>query len=92
MISKDGAKTSRCQRLAPVRALRHEEQSGARRLGSLGEQICLDQTRDLDIKGNATFLGAFAHHPHPAGADVDVSDIEGEQLPGPQPGQQHQTS
>ena len=43
-----------------------------------GEQICLDQTRDLDIEGNAAFLGAFAHYSNPAGTDIDVGDIEGE--------------
>lgn len=66
------------QRFSSVRAFRDEEQSCARRFGSLGEQIRLDQTGDFDIEWDSAFLAALAHHPNPAGADVDVGSVQGQ--------------
>lgn len=62
VLSDDGANSGQGQRFSSVRAFRDEEESCARRVRPLGDQIRLDQAGEFDVERDSAFLGAFAYH------------------------------
>ena len=65
LMSSDPVMPERCQRLSTMRTLGHQEQCGARRFWSLGQQVRLYQPWDVDIQRHPAFLVAVAHDPDP---------------------------
>ena len=90
VIAKDAAQPRRGEGLAPMRALRHDEQRLRSRLGALGEEIGLDEAGDLRIEWDGAFLVALADDAHPATPDVHVGHLEAEHLGRAQAGEQHE--
>src|ERR1035441_7329982 len=90
VIAKDAAQPRRGEGLAPMWALRHDEQRLRSRLGALGGEIGLDEAGDLRIEWDGAFLVALADDAHPATPDVHVGHLEAENLGRAQAGEQHE--
>src|ERR1019366_3778714 len=74
VAAEDGAQPGCRERLAPVRALRHDEQRPAGGAGPPGEQAGLDQGGDVRAGRDPALPAALAHHLDPAAGDVHVGD------------------
>ena len=77
VVAEDRAQPGRRQRLTPVRSLGHQEQPTTGRFGSLGQQIHLDDRRDVGIERDAAFPLPLAEHAEPAATDVDIGRRRG---------------
>lgn len=90
VIAEHCAQPGGSQRLAPVRALGDDEQRGAVGLWPFGEQVGLDHAGDVVIDRHPALLVALADDSRPPAGDIDVSNLQAEDLAGPQAGHQHQ--
>ena len=91
VIAEDGPQTGRAERLAAVRTFRHDEQPPGLCLWPLGQQVGLDDTGHVHVKGDPAFFGAFAVHTQPSSSDVHISHVEGEHLAGTKSAKDHQS-
>ena len=85
VVAEDPAHPGLGQWLPPVRALGHDEQPGAGRLGPLCEQVGLDHRTDVGIQRHPPFPVALSGDLHPPAADVHVGDTQPEHFGAAQP-------
>jgi hypothetical protein len=82
VVAEDAAQPGSGERLAPVRALQHHEQRPCIRLGSLGQEVGLDEAGNVGIERNPPLLVAFSNDAYPSSPDVDVFDLEAKSVSG----------
>jgi len=59
VVAEDAAQPGGGERLAPVRALQYQEQRPCIRLGSLGQEVGLDEAGNVGIERNPPLLSPF---------------------------------
>ena len=91
VIAKDGPQTGRSERLPAAWSFCHHEQPTSRCLWPLGQQVGLDDTRHVHVKGDTAFFGSFAADTQPSSPDVHIGHVEGEHLAGTEPAKDHQS-